>query len=1015
MNIAIDIGGIVGFRGGGIERVVVQLCQTMTRRFPKDQFYIFDLFGEGAFVKKIQAENVHHCYYFSGKNGALRKYRGEFQELLGVLVHNFISENQIDVFYVSAPFLATPDVGQNAVYQSQWFEKTAVVAQLYDIIPYLMREKYLPTKQDYEKYMDCVQLLHWADGVLAISNSARDDAIKAFGLEPEKISLAYLGNSGDFHKIDVPKEEKAALYEQFGITKPFLMCSASADARKNVISAIEAFSMLPERLRSSHQMVIVGRISAETQAHYQKLIHRRKLGSSICFTGFVTQEQLVQLYNLAKLLIFPSLYEGFGIPVLEAWACGTAVAASNNSGLGEVVGDAGLTFDPKDPTDIARTLEQAFTSTDLDALARLGEERLRQFTWERTADITMEMFRVAVQKKRRTLAEKKEKLFCVFLTDTPLPPAWKTVLSRLARHAVLTVVTQEAENRWDPEIEIWDWEGLQHCALEAGTETVYIAPDQISARAFAQIKQRPGKWLVMDQAMDELILWISGLAEDGLSEFYGLAQKLRQYFISDHQERLQASNFLPYLTGVITAGSEKRIQLSNYILEIPIYNISPGKIHDKYTAEKELAFDNLKNALCERSMISDRSAMLSLCEQEVRDQKYSTAELRAFSKTVGTAFGTEPVMQRIAHKAVGEKLKVAMVSSWNMKCGIAEFTKYYVEASENQVDYRIYPHRTEALLGPEDEKTKERLWDTKGSLDRLIEELSRSDEDVVHLQYTEGFFLYEELCKLAQALPPEKIIVATCHNCAFIQIKTQRERKLLNRIRFAVHQEKDREHLLRQGIRDEQVFLVPLGQLAASKREASAVHTALGMGTASPVSGSYGFLFPHKGIAKTIQAVALLKKIWPDILYLPCCSFFHVKEASFPYYKECLEIVHALGLEHNVRFVTDFLKPEESILLLQSCDVLVSAYDTTVETASGANRFSLAARRPIITTNEPIFREFADCTIQIPNNTPEEIAGALEPLLKQGADTQMMDALEKHLEATSWPVTVQKYMELYRK
>ena len=68
MNIAIDIGGIVGFRGGGIERVVVQLCQTMTRRFPKDQFYIFDLFGEGAFVKKIQAETQNHCYYFSLKN-----------------------------------------------------------------------------------------------------------------------------------------------------------------------------------------------------------------------------------------------------------------------------------------------------------------------------------------------------------------------------------------------------------------------------------------------------------------------------------------------------------------------------------------------------------------------------------------------------------------------------------------------------------------------------------------------------------------------------------------------------------------------------------------------------------------------------------------------------------------------------------------------------------------------------------------------------------------------------------
>lgn len=1019
MNIAFDIGGIPGFRGGGIERVIVQLFQTMSRRFPEDQFYIFDLFGEYDFAERMKAENVHRCYYFSGRDGILRKYQGELQELLGALVRNFIKEKQIDVFYVTAPFLATPDIGQNAVYQPQWFENTAVVAELYDVIPYVMREKYLPTKRDYDRYMDQAKLLRWADRILAISNSAKNDAVNALGLDREKIELAYLGNSGEFHKIDMTDKEKAALYSQFGITEPFMMCSASADERKNVAAALEAFTMLPERIRSKYQMVVVGRVGEAVQARCQKLIHKRELADRVRFTGFVTKEQLVQLYNLAELLIFPSLYEGFGIPVLEAWACGTAVAASNNSGLGEVVGEAGLTFDPKDPADIARTLEYALTSADLDALVRQGEERLQQFTWNQTADATMEVFRQASSEKLDTLAQKKTKLLSVFLTDTPLPPSWKTVLSKLAEQTDLTVAVRQKEESWNPGFELIDWDELKYYNFRIDVETVYIAPEQICADAFALIRQYPGKWLVMDQDLDELVLWISGLAEDGTSEIYGLAEKLRHYFDQHEMGLFQESEFLPYLTGVIAAGPKKRTELSEHILNLPVYDICPGVKRGQGAAEQDnaaagCAFENLKNAMCEKPLISDRARMFSLCEQEVREKHYSTAELRAFSKTVGTALGTEPAMRRITRKASGGRPKVAMVTSWNMKCGIAEFTKYYIEASEEKVDYRVYPHRTDALLGPEDDKTRERLWDPKGPLDRLIETLSGSDEDVVHLQYTEGFFQYEELCKLAKMLPATKKIVATCHNSAFIQVKNQSERDLLSRIRFVVHQEKDRKHLLKQGLGDKNIVLVSHGQLSAPKRDVKEVRTALGLGAVSPVIGSYGFLFPHKGIAKTIQAVAILKEKWPDILYLPCCSIFYVKEASLPYYQECLNLVRSFGLERNVRFVTDFLKPEESILLLQSCDVLVSAYDPTLESASGAIRFCMAARKPVVTTQEPIFREFTDCTIQIPNNTPEEIAGALEPLLDQGIDARLMDAVEQKLEETSWPTIVEKYFTLYK-
>lgn len=1016
MNIAFDIGGIPGFRGGGIERVIVQLFQTMSRRFPEDQFYIFDLFGEYAFAESVKGKNVHYFYFFPGKNSDLRKYKGKFQELLGALVRSFTKENRIDVFYVPAPFLATPDIGQNAVYQPQWFEKTAVVVQLYDIIPYLMREKYLPAKRDYERYMDCAQQLRWSDKIVAISKSARDDAVDAFGLDREKIDLVYLGCSGEFHKIEITEEEKASLYAQLDISKPFLMCSASVDERKNVTATIEAFSMLKETLRAKYQLVIVGRVSDEAREQYLKLAQKKRIMDNVRFTGFVTKEQLVQLYNLAELLVFPSLYEGFGIPVLEAWACGTAVAASNNSGLGEVVGQAGLTFDPKNPADQARTLEYALTSADLNALARQGEERLRTFTWERAADKTMEAFRCASRDRLKTVAEKRKKLLCVFLSDAPLPPAWKVVLSKLAQQTELTVAVQNTEDEWAPKITLLNWNELQRIISKIDAQTVYIAPDQICANAYFLMKQHPGKWLVMDQALDELILWISGLAEDGVSEIYGLAQKIRQYIDRNEAEQFQETDFLPYLTGVIAVGSEKRIQLSEHILKLPVYDIHPGMKRGQGMAELEeeaaqCAFENLRDALCEGELIADRATLVSCCEQEVREQHYSKAELRAFSKTIGTALGTGPSMRRIPQSMFSGKPKVAMVSSWNMKCGIAEFTKYYIEASEEKAEYRIYPYQTDNLLGPEDEITKERLWTPKGPLDQLISVLSHSDEDVVHLQYTEGFFEVKELCKLAQTLPQRKKIVATCHNTAFIQVKDQWERDCLNRIRFVVHQEKDRKHLLQQGL--EHIILAPLGQPSAPKRDIRTVCSALGI-KASPVIGSYGFFLPHKGIAKTIQAVAILKKTWPEILYIPCCSFFHVKEASFPYYQECLEIVNSLGLESNVRFVTDFLKPEESILLLQSCDILVSAYEPTLESASGSIRFCLAARRPVVTTREPIFKEFADCTIQISNNAPSNIAQTIENVIRQDASQQLVERMEHRLKTTSWPVITQQYMELYR-
>ena len=363
---------------------------------------------------------------------------------------------------------------------------------------------------------------------------------------------------------------------------------------------------------------------------------------------------------------------------------------------------------------------------------------------------------------------------------------------------------------------------------------------------------------------------------------------------------------------------------------------------------------------------------------------------------------------------------VDMVTTWNTKCGIAEFTRYYIENSCQLVKYRIFPNNGQPLLRPDEGFVQKRVWHQDQENDdvtSLIMSLKQSPSEIVHIQYNLGFFSLLGLSRLIKQLYKTKKVIITFHATKNISnhLEENKRRDVIDGLnsayRIVVHQETDAKVLCEIGIKPDLVSIVPLGQVQYPSRSILEARQIMDIHS-KHVVGSYGFLLPHKGIEKTIYAIALLKKKYPDILFVASCAIYDIDE-SRDYYIRCKETISRLGLEENVLLFTDFLNPKESIILLQSCDIMVMVYDPTTESASGAVRFCIAAKRPIITTHQDIFKEFESCSYQIKSNEPEIIAKAIDKMLQPEASIGYMKKLQEKIDKTSWHNVVKQYLDIY--
>ena len=256
---------------------------------------------------------------------------------------------------------------------------------LYDIIPYIFHKQYLDPDPPIKKwYLERMNLLQKFDLLLAISESTQQDAINILGIDPDRVVNISGAASSHFRKLELTDDEKQSCLQRFGISRPFVLYIGGNDFRKNMDGALRAFAKLPSDISASHQLVLndVG-----DEAVFRS--RARKLGladADLVIAKRITDKELAVLYNLCKLFVFPSLYEGFGLPILEAMSCGAPVLASNNSSLPEVAGRADVLFDVTNDQAVADAINKVLTNDAFRAeLAAYAPERAKQFSWENSA------------------------------------------------------------------------------------------------------------------------------------------------------------------------------------------------------------------------------------------------------------------------------------------------------------------------------------------------------------------------------------------------------------------------------------------------------------------------------------------------------------------------------------------------------------------------------------------------------------------------------------------------------
>jgi glycosyltransferase involved in cell wall biosynthesis len=386
-----------GSRFGGIGRYSMSLAKAMLRLPSPHRISLLlngslpnENFIRAEFADLLPQQDIHTFLLppFVAADNELPAHT----RIAELIREKHIAEIAPDVLHIASLF---EGAGENVVTSvGLLFPAARTAVTLYDLIPFLEQETYLDRPVLADHYLRKFAQLQTAGALVSISEFSRQEALEHTSIAADRIVNISSAVDGEFAPRQVGEPERTLLLRKCGIDKPFVMFTGSFDARKNHVRLVKAFAKVLPALAEPVQLVIVGKGLARQIARLKAIARYHGLADGdLVFVGHVTDAELIALYNLARLFVFPSLREGFGLPVLEAMSCGLPTIGSNRTSVPEVIARADALFDPRSVDDMADRMRSVLSDAALrDELRVHGLEQARNFSWELSARRALQVF-----------------------------------------------------------------------------------------------------------------------------------------------------------------------------------------------------------------------------------------------------------------------------------------------------------------------------------------------------------------------------------------------------------------------------------------------------------------------------------------------------------------------------------------------------------------------------------------------------------------------------------------------
>lgn len=369
MRVGID-ARLIFYQTAGIGQYIVRLTEALTELDREDEFVLFQsrkdrdrLVSAPNIVRRVLWTPSHHRFETSAMSAELFPHR-------------------LDVLH--SPDFIPPT-----------FTRCPSVITVHDLAFLLYPDFLTPQSARYYGQVDVAA--RRARHIIAVSQSTKRDVMRLLGVPEDKITVIYEAAHPTFRKLDC-QEAAAHVAKEYGVTGDFILFVSTIEPRKNLPTLLKAFRRLIDVYRSPSTLVIAGAQGWLTE-RVNETVQGLNLGDRVRFVGAVAVQELLYLYNAARVFALPSFYEGFGLPPLEAMACGTPVVVSNTSSLPEVVGDAGQLVDPNDVEAWSVALLRALSDDAWQKeMSEKGLRRAATFSWQRAARETLGVYRKVAAK-----------------------------------------------------------------------------------------------------------------------------------------------------------------------------------------------------------------------------------------------------------------------------------------------------------------------------------------------------------------------------------------------------------------------------------------------------------------------------------------------------------------------------------------------------------------------------------------------------------------------------------------